>query len=850
MSCQHTEILDLFRERFPLFENIGGYFGEELQWEKIPWHFAFLLSAAANKTPGACCFVMDKSPGTTAIAAVIHALITLRKDLPNLLKNFAESTLSPGQRVRVKPNNFVYEFAGIWNEFPHLFRLRRLDDPSQSTSYPLSKIVCLEPTKQKIKKGTQTSDLGTCVTNELDTLLGFQTCGNNSIFCNLVLLSMAQARFATLLKSITLSPEGTTSSKPLSEYFSWGGIGPEGDLIRKDQNLASGEPVIAVSRLLESLEFTPSIPQKTVFVDGASGLARNPLAFDYITECHRVVIVASFDETEALEELRKRDTPTWYMSPESILIGESATGYRNRSSLIGVTTLSAYTRQRFKMDVIICHDTNLEDAEEFLDSVSRKIKATEDAQEIAKHLLQLYGIFLELSECCFGVDEKLALDLFEVEENIRQFEKWIDPAIFGELKSAIDKLKSIIDCGEFGQEKVKQFLEFADNNCANWAVVAKSARTAEILEKHLNNRHINLPVFTHSNIPSGSALTGIILPSWPNSRKFSQLKSKSVTTNVRVLAYPFETKWISSHKNRENARESLNGCDTDKLSQILGIGRHLLESLFPPASPSTPLSPPPIFDIDGPIKRPDTRRPNPATEGEESRQARFVQFSGNCYALLTEWAELPNLNPLIYETNLSNVKLEFVTVSKLSSGDFVLFRDSGDKEIVRILAEENFGEEQYEQTRMIAEKWKESQFRIDTNPEVIRQRLAKFGLKRTVQTITGWLSNPYRIGPGDFHDIELIAKAAGDHELLSIKNEIEEAITCIRGAHISAGGKLTQLLLGELGERIIQVDEQPTQIELDFGAAWVVHIEKIDTKSRNYPANLVNQLLWDDTNDF
>ena len=217
---------------------------------------------------------------------------------------------------------------------------------------------------------------------------------------------------------------------------------------------------------------------------------------------------------------------------------------------------------------------------------------------------------------------------------------------------------------------------------------------------------------------------------------------------------------------------------------------------------------------------------------------------GNRHALLTEWAELPKLNQLIERTSTTVAKLTTVTASQLSQGDFVLFRASGDKEFIRLIAEDILGTEAYEQVRAVAERWRSSLRRLGTSPTEVQQRLAAHGLNRTTATVGAWLGNPDRIGPGDFSDIEFIATASGDAQLLSIRKEVEEAISHIRGAHISAGSQLTQLLLGELGGQLNQLGDQPVLLDLGYAEAWVVQVDMVETARREYPSNLVNRLLW------
>lgn len=66
-------LIDEFRQRFPLLEKIVGEFGDDGPRERIPRFFGFLLAAANNPNPGGCCFVLDISAGTTAIAVLLTA---------------------------------------------------------------------------------------------------------------------------------------------------------------------------------------------------------------------------------------------------------------------------------------------------------------------------------------------------------------------------------------------------------------------------------------------------------------------------------------------------------------------------------------------------------------------------------------------------------------------------------------------------------------------------------------------------------------------------------------------------------------------------------------------------------
>src|SRR5262249_18014998 len=84
-----ASIIAEFRQRFSLFQKITGHFGVDGPPERIPLFLAFLLAAANNPRPGGYCFVLDMSPGTTAIAALLTALSRLKADFPKLIEDSA-----------------------------------------------------------------------------------------------------------------------------------------------------------------------------------------------------------------------------------------------------------------------------------------------------------------------------------------------------------------------------------------------------------------------------------------------------------------------------------------------------------------------------------------------------------------------------------------------------------------------------------------------------------------------------------------------------------------------------------------------------------------------------------------
>lgn len=852
-----------FRRRFPLFDRIVGQFGtddvEDMPAERIPWFFGFLL-AAAKPEPGACCFVLDKTPGTTAIAATLTALAQLQSDFPRLVELYARTALVRGQRVKVRPSDFVYEYEGPWEEFPGHFRLKVLGEDAWR-SFPLVDVLRLEPTDRVRPKGTGHSALGTFEHSELDDLLDLATCGNNSIIRNTVLVHMARTRFARVADAIILRPGHARRFARLSRFLPWGSIGHDGSLRPNDPYQVIGEPLVATTSVPEDLALaclSAEVATKTVFVDGASRLARDLQTFDDIVARQRMVILASPNESREIELLKDRECPIWYLSAGEILVGETSVARRQRASLVGATIRSADVRRRATVSTVDCHDHLLERAATLLEQVAEMIAENEEASEVEDALVPLFRILFECSESCFGAGAGTADDLRLAGEQVDKHARWLEPAVVKTLREAIGTLEQAIANGA-AQEKADAFLSLLIACDGQWAVATRSPRTARRLQEELEVLGVDLPVFPVSAIDSHHEYSGIVVPGWPNDQRFSRLKNLAVTPEIRVLAYPFESKWVLRHQARERARMSSDRMSAEERSSILGVepgfftGLEALEAAESGAGQMTAIEIPhdlPVFRLEARVTHRRLTEPPVAADGEDTRAAQFVQFFGGCYALLTEWAELPLLNELIEGATADKARIAGVTVSRLSPGDFVLFRAGGDKEFIRLIAEEIVGPDEYRRIRDIAERWKLALQRLGSSPATVQRCLAEHGLNRTTVTVAGWLGDPDRIGPGNQTDIHVIAEAAGDTALLAVKDEVTEAISRIRGAHQAAGTRLTKLILGELYGRLHGLGDQPALLDLDYGQAWVVQVESIQATRREYPASQVNRLLWTADNAF
>ena len=134
----------------------------------------------------------------------------------------------------------------------------------------------------------------------------------------------------------------------------------------------------------------------------------------------------------------------------------------------------------------------------------------------------------------------------------------------------------------------------------------------------------------------------------------------------------------------------------------------------------------------------------------------------------------------------------------------------------------------------------------------ICMRASGHGHPLTVSTVRIWLREVSdQIGPKTKADLEVIGKIARDvgvtiPNIIGNLDVIWAAILAIRGAHISAGSQINDVLLRKLPAAVNDLDDTGTRIHLgELGTALLVKVESVGELSELRARNLVNRYLED-----
>jgi hypothetical protein len=223
----------------------------------------------------------------------------------------------------------------------------------------------------------------------------------------------------------------------------------------------------------------------------------------------------------------------------------------------------------------------------------------------------------------------------------------------------------------------------------------------------------------------------------------------------------------------------------------------------------------------------------------------LVSFSGDAYALLTDAFRIPVITDLVSGAAGEDYKVPRRPVADIKPGDVLVFRESGRRDVIQALADAQIGPEA-PAIRERAARWHRALRESGHDEATLMAELEAANCPRSLQTVRGWLADNSMIGPQTKADLEAIAYAAGNQQLLNDVASVWDAIHVLRGEHLSAGVRLSRILLQKLPERLEEIQEGRTRIEIDNAtSAWVVQVESISERPELRPRSYVNALLWD-----
>ena len=812
--------------------------------------------------------------------AVGCSLATIKRDFQPAIENLV--AFSPGQKLLLD-GKYVVEYVGRNNINGSPFFVVRMNakskagyKPASTTRwFPINQLLRFQPTETKrpltpIENTVPQSDPA------IDQLLDISSFGNRSIFTNKIVLVSRLTRVRQFAeKTYVVKPASPEQSVPLRDLFQWGGI-TEGELDQWGTKQVDAEPVLAVSpdliTLQEYLFNSNCRPSEVLIVlDSSLPFANDLQALDEILdEGYSVFAAMGNRHLDDLKYLEDRNFKSWEWSGSELEQFESIESIdsSNWQEPFCHFHRMAQNYSARQIEETVFDHSDLDNAAEKLQAFSKQCRSDDPKLRIIEG--KFYHCLLNLSRLlrpfglATGIDKDKSLRKFleQIQSYIQGQEIWLERDAVATAYEFIKGIKALIENPNSVLGKITGLEEILQNTTqANQsAVVLADASEVPITASYWQDTFPN--ILNRNKIcfvsPSGFDLNKdydhLVVCGWLGADRMLELFDSCIAPSITVLLYPFEQQWFHSAIRRWH-RQKRPELTVRQKAKILQIQTENLLTQEPEERKLPTADSKSDFDVADFELRLHTYRhtlyTQPSISGEMRKKARFITFSQDTFAYLLPNHKVPVVTDFIAGYADESAEIPSRNASQLRVGDYVIFSEGSDSDLLRDLADKGLAKAGKGGHREIASLWKRALKRfVFEHPDYFEGALIELwdeGLKCTETTIRRWLNDEHLIGPRNEQDIEIIARVSSDQELQKQLDYVRRAIKEVRGAHQQAAYFLAQKLITQLPSLLKQGLSKSHTIEIeDIGQALVTCIEYISEEDIEVPVTKVNRLFKDE----
>ncbi|MGE0244553.1 MAG: DrmE family protein [Pyrinomonadaceae bacterium] len=691
------------------------------------------------------------------------------------------------------------------------------------------------------------------IASVIDPILSTPLRGNTSLFRTAVILVAHINQTRERVADLSLSPDNNLTSK-LSSAFGWGSLSDEGEVRLWGSAGRREEPVVLVSsNFADVCEYVDVNPRKVdlVIVDGTRSL--NDLSsFESLLERQiPFLFVLSGKDQESIPFLTKRGFCFWAWNADDLTSLQSNSQEKDERSPFFDVERKLDSFAEFAVDIIGCCNPAFDSVFSSLQKVRERLN--DDDFYASDVFGKLYGVFLRASRIVSTsetVMTRLAELIASVNDDLETFENFLEADLLVLLHEAINALGAgIADLSADESKPALMNKEIQTLKTAGYksicVVLNKSDFDVErdtITEKFPGGS----VVFEKSSTFKGSdEYDCVVLCGYLRGNQMLRVFDKSLGSRVIVFNYTHEKEWTNSTK-----RKFFGSFDTEDFRNPSVFGKRQLAIANDGGTGGESPEKNALEDFEIRLHELKRLRILRGLDDEASVNkvaARCVMFNQGGYAFLTDGHSVPVINELM-SAGAKPDKLPQRKIKDISIGDFLLFRESSSRNIIRELADLGLERSGNAHLRELATRWRPALTTVfeknGRSLSRVKAVLSGFGCDRNELTIKNWLQDENQIAPGDDADLLAIAEAAGDDELMETCETVVQAVSQVRGAHIQASKQVARLLDKRIKGDLQDLSETDAVIKVaGLGNVFIVCVESIDSSVSQVAAHKVNRLL-------
>lgn len=791
---------------------------------------------------------LDKNTYTSSLIIFLLSRHILRSKFSEYITNFANKEWSIGDKVVVKPSKFVFTYGGQMPENNNFFWLSLLNKPDSKRTFPIMEMARLEKTEKVRPKGGFGSPLDNAHRAAIDKYLGddIATYGNMDIFPNICFVLGKTNSLKRIFDSLRVQINKNEIFS-FSDIFPFGSISSNGEIFSSDLYQTEQSPVLALTSSLENCFIAAhnhADSEKLILIDGIEKFDIHQKKLNF-PESSKLIILADRKDISHANILADQGFRINYLSDDEILNGIEFES-NSKNVLFGDTLSKAKNRKSLKLNFYETNSNQISSLYSKLETIAQHLDESFLEDELLdKIFLKFLGLFYDCCEICQKVPESifdnleiLKKQINSLSHNLRLRDSFLDLIYTFEVlteefsSNPSPKYKKLKD--------LEQNLNYEEKD--SWLVLGRQKNLEGFPYQQISSFCIER---SEKEDPGKVAFIG-----WPNKIRFQKFWNLHRCDDLTFICYP-EEKYL--YLNFINYEKKL--LDQFSKKNNLENFSNYLDSLVPRSKFSINLFSKDTKDqfSKGLIEKIENKIKEKSFKVDISEDnlllikpvnSRLAFFGNNeARAWISEGHKFYVLDDIY--NNKKNDQIKLTTIDDLEQGNFVLFRDKGDRELISMIAEEIIGKDEYESKKALSSLWREALLSISDSPSKCHEILSRMGSTKSVQTIGLWLRDDNLIGPQDLSDIELINSIVDlNYKFDEIKTY--EAIEFLRSLHLRAGNKLTEMLIEELKDKSLNFESGITLEKLSFGNVWVAEFDGCTKDKTIKPYSDCNHLIFDE----
>ena len=855
------ELIHQLKARFPLLGKLEVEATDQTSREPLPAFIGLALAALDSVAPKGSCFILPRKGEVGRLCAVLMALSKLDRNFKSLCSNLP-LPCNTNDPVRIHPGKQIFVFQGVWDENPVFFWL---GCPNGRRTFPRSQAFRIERTDRTAPIGNLKGDLLGVSKPPIDLLLSLESYGNLSFVPNYLLVLDPKGHFREFTESTTLTRVGAAPfSSRIADLGIIGSINEDGSLTGLEAG-RGGHPLIAVTSSIDALIAASSSANgsATVLINDV-GLLKSPQHFDSIVEKSNLIIIAEHDEWEAVNALRQRDCKVWPFGEGEIGLGVSADNDGKRHAGFFSSVFTASTNSQAVLKPVPCEYSLLESVSTELEALSAAIRG-DGNDELRGLVRRLFGLLNFASGVLVAPPAselaEMATRIAQVRAELDRQRHWIPALDQARITKSCTLLDEVFregsEVGSAKRDRLKTiFEEMRTAGRSKIGVLTKREQHFEGIRSVARQCGLEVTVFTaQPALLPDEFFDAVVCVSWPGSDGFRKFFRRYMAPDIRFVGYPFELRWLRQSSQRIQREGSGRTMTKEEKSALVHVEPSVkIDWPDAPHDPHetptpTPMSPTADFSIFA-FERTllSSRRGSgiSQTDPDEKVQAKYAEFAGDKFAYITEGHRLPVATHLVFNPNSASQKLPEREVAGWQVGDYIVFFESGDVEVLQEIANRIMGARALPLRRK-ARIWRDALVSSGLSVSQLQERLTRIGCQRTTATLRNWVSKNSQIGPEDKRDLIAIASVTNSSELREEIESVWSAIQEIWSYHQSAGTVLRRILAQRLPTIRWQIEEEGTEVPIEdqgqhLGSATIVKVERIDQAFEPCSRSLVNRL--------